>query len=108
MSKEKVNPNHRMGKRTGYDIVVSENQYRIAPSYQQLFERSGNLRQGIYDMLRAVTRHATGDLEGVAKMERGIWKDLIDDLELKGEWSYDSITGIITRHPEPKDKLGRE
>ena len=98
MRKEKENPNHRMGKQTGYELIDGE--YHIAPLYQDRFENIIFKKKGIGDMLKIVTTHASEDLENLIKLENRIWKDLTEDigLDTKVNWTYNR--GIVTKVPE--------
>ena len=46
--KEKVNPNHHMGKQTGYELV--DGIYHVAPVYQQQFDAFASKQSGIEKM----------------------------------------------------------
>ena len=91
MAKEKENPNHHMGKRTGYELI--DGVYHIAPLYIQRMDEAQMRKVGVDDMLASVTKHASKDLEEIAKTYKRIWDDMADDLGLDfrdGDWQYSS------------------
>ena len=57
--KEKVNPNHHMGKQTGYELI--DGVYHIAPMYQEQFAKIAYQKDGIEQMVAMVTKHAAAD-----------------------------------------------
>ena len=90
--KEKVNPNHHMGKQTGYDLV--DGAYRIAPLYQNQLDFIIHQKEGIEQMVAMVTKHAAQDLTELSKKEQAIWNELSDDIGLPKDkkWAYSNGT----------------
>ncbi len=88
MKKEKENPNHHMGKQTGYELINGE--YHIAPMYCEQLDALMRRAGGIEDMLHIVTHHASVDLEQIRKDEKKVWDALSEDIGLeKGQaWIY--------------------
>ena len=99
--KEKENPNHHRGKRTGYELINGE--YHIAPLYWQQFEALNHKANGIQIMLHIVTSHASNDLEEMSKIRQGIFEDVADDLgiDLKEGWTY---SNCILKRITPKSE----
>jgi len=95
MAKEKENPNHRMGKTTGYDLINGD--YHIAPLYQERFAQIALKRQGIREMLDIVTEHAAKDLELLGEETQKLWQELAEDIGIKinGGWIY--TDGIVSK-----------
>ena len=99
--KEKENPNHHMGKRTGYELINGE--YHIARLYSRQFQELNHRVGGIETMLNIVTSHAAKDLEELSKSRRRIFEDLADDIgiDLEEGWTYvNYILKRITPKPE--------
>ena len=90
--KEKINPNHHMGKQTGYDLI--DGVYHIAPLYQNQFVEIEHKKRGIEQMVTMVTHHASEELTELSKANQEVWKRLSEDLELDiaKSWSYSNGT----------------
>jgi hypothetical protein len=88
MANKNTDPNHRMGKTTGYDLINGE--YHIAPLYQEQFNALLHEKGGIEDMLSAVTKHAQKDYEDISKREETLWERLAEDigLDIHAGWTY--------------------
>ena len=86
--KEKVNPNHHMGKQTGYELI--DGVYHIAPLYVEQFTKLAHQRLGIEEMVAMVTKHAADDLTQLSKLNQQIWEELYEDLGLDKSkpWKY--------------------
>lgn len=87
-TKEKENPNHHMGKKTGYELI--DGVYQIAPLYQEQFEKLLNRKMGLNGMLNMVSSHVATDLEVISKQSDSIWKELKEDIGLDDSknWAY--------------------
>lgn len=98
--KEKENPNHHMGKQTGYSLINGE--YHIAPTYQERFLELANKQESVSGLMKVVTVHCTTILEGLADVRRKIWRDIVDDLGLDKNklWVYSE--GVIREDSNKK------
>jgi hypothetical protein len=95
------NPNHHMGKRTGYDLINGE--YHIAPSYIEQFNALYFKEAGIKAMLNAVADHVSEDLKNTAEVRQKIFNDLSEDIgiDLKQQWEYYG-NGVLKLREEKK------
>ena len=86
--KNKENPNHFMGKQTGYELV--DGKYHIAPLHSGQFDYLADKEAGIKSMLNAVADHVAKDLEEITKARREVWKRLAEDigLDMQKNWVY--------------------
>lgn len=95
MTKEKIDTNHHMGKRTGYELINGE--YHIAPTYWQQFDFLAFREAGIKKILEIITDHFADDLKNIKEAEHKIFIELADDLgiELADGWTYSN--GVLKR-----------
>ena len=100
---KKDNPNHKMGKLTGYEIV--DGGYRIAPLYQERFSSLFFKRKGIEEMLAIVTRHASSDLVEISIELHRIWEDLSKDIGIDHSESWTYLNGVIKKLKVPSEKV---
>jgi hypothetical protein len=100
--RKKENPNHRMGKQTGYELINGE--YHIASLYQEQFTALNFKAEGIKSMLNIVTQHASDDLEEIAKQRQKIFNEMADDIgiDLKDGWNY--CNGVLRPVKKPEEK----
>ena len=79
MSKKKTPeaPTYRTGKYTGY--TLKDGKYYPAPTYVDQFRLIAARRSAIEGLMAMIFRHATHDLEEVAKTQRELWKTIGDD-----------------------------
>lgn len=82
---KKENPNHHMGKETGYELI--DGVYHIAPMYSEHFDTLNYREQGIKNMLNAVTEHLGLDTSKRYVYQRGTLREIPEDkpLEVKQE-----------------------
>ncbi len=92
--------NHHMGKLTGYEL--KDGVYHIAPTYTNRFREITEQHEGVANMLKIVTEHASKDLERLAGLKNKIWDEVCDDLGLDrdGKWVYSQNTGTIREKGE--------
>ena len=88
-------PNYHMGNHTGYRLV--NGLYHIAPVYQEQFARLQERADGINLMLKAVTRHASEDLQEITRLQKQIWKDIKEDIGLDPNVSWEYTEGVIRK-----------
>jgi hypothetical protein len=97
MKKEQQDPNHHMGKQTGY--TLNDGIYHVAPLYSEQFEKIREQEAGISEMLNIVTKHASDDLAALAKQGKEVWGRLYEDIGLdptkKWQWSSDGTVREI-------------
>jgi hypothetical protein len=95
MTRKMDNPNHYMGKETGY--TLKDAVYYIAPLYQQQFDFLMTQEKGIAKMLEIVTDHAATDLQKLAEQNVKLWKTITDDigLDLTKRWEYIYQSGTV-------------
>lgn len=100
--KEKKDPNHHMGKSTGYGLI--DGVYHIAPLYRNEFEQLALRKSGIDQVVECVTSHAARDYEAIATMRHSIWERLYEDIGLvKGKpYIYQSDGTIVEGKPTDK------
>jgi DNA replication protein DnaD len=78
MKKEKENPNHHMGKYTGYELINGE--YHIADQYTQAFYALNTRAESIKRVVRVVSDNAAEQLKDIVDAEHKLWKDIQDDI----------------------------
>lgn len=100
MAKEKENPNHHMGKRTGYEL--KDGVYHIAPLYAEQFQKLNEEKAGIEEVLEVVTRHATERMKQVVKIRSRIFQDIYDDIGLDSSENWVYSGGKISKQEADK------
>ncbi|KKM72171.1 hypothetical protein LCGC14_1423220 [marine sediment metagenome] len=98
---QKEDPNHHMGKRTGYELI--EGAYHIAPMYRGQFDAVLHKRRGVEDMIGSVTKFTSDTLAQLSVQKQNIWKEIIDDLGLDQNkvWLYDFRSGTVFEQVTP-------
>ena len=91
--KEIENPNHHMGKQTGYELI--DGAYHIAPLYKERMSLLTFQKQGIDEMLASVTQHASKDFERIASENHTLWKDIADDIGLDQTVTWQYTNGVV-------------
>ena len=81
MAKEKKDPNHYLGKRTGYSLI--DGVYHIAPIYQDSFAFNADRKRGVDTMVRAVVAYAAETHKEIATSNRKLWDEICADLGLE-------------------------
>lgn len=100
--KKKVDPNYHSGKTTGYHLVNGK--YHVAPTYIDRFDKLQHAAKGIDMMLKIVTSHASEDLESIAKVRAGLWKEIYDDIGLDEGTMWVYRNGVISKRIDAKKK----
>ncbi len=104
--KEPENPNHHMGKRTGYHLINGE--YHIAPLYVEQFDKLTNRQAGIKKMLAAVTENASEQLAQIAESYKRVWDELADDLGLDRNEVWTIRNEIVKKQEKPGSEAKKE
>ncbi|MDP3063136.1 MAG: hypothetical protein Q8O40_08005 [Chloroflexota bacterium] len=97
MADKKVDPNHKMGKHTGYEL--RDGKYYLAPTYQQRMDALRARQIGLEDLVRVVSAFAADNYAAIAREQQGWWKEVEDDLALgitAGMWKYSFLDGCIS------------
>ncbi len=94
--KEKISPNHRMGKYTGYELVRGE--YHIAPTYTDSFTRLSDRRISTDTFMQSIVKYVTEINKGIACEQRKLWEQIYEDLGLDRtkRWTFNYATGTIS------------
>jgi len=102
MAKEKENPNHHMGKHTGYDLIDGE--YHIAPHYTEQFDKLATHKESIAEMVQIVTGFAAKDMEQLIIARKRLFTEIFDDIGLdqNKQWIY--LNGVISEEKKEKEK----
>ena len=98
MKKEKINPNHHMGKRTGYELINGE--YYIAHCYTDEFAELNYKEQGIASMFNGLIEHAQNDMKVIAKQRHDLFATIADDIGIDlsdGNWTYNPYGEFIKK-----------
>ncbi len=103
-SKSKVDPNHHMGKHTGYELV--DGVYHIAPSYTLAFAELNDRAEGVDMFMKTVTRYVAELNAEIQKENRRQWDRLCDDLGLDRNKRWEQFPdGTIREEPKTDNKM---
>lgn len=107
MAKEKVDPNHHEGKRTGY--TLKEGRYYLAPVLRKRIDLLLSQEESIERLLNDVLRFCHSQTTDIAQKKQTWWKDVGDDLDLDIDlsWRYVPMQGYIEQRNEPKQDAGK-
>jgi hypothetical protein len=102
--KKQENPNHHMGKQSGYELIGGE--YYVAPMYQEQFEKLGIKQESINTLLKMVSAHCAAILEEIGEAQKRVWDSIEDDIGLdKGKlWVYDYRRGVVKEAPQKESQ----
>ena len=94
--KNKVEANHFMGKKTGYELINGK--YHVAPMYMDIMERIMSQKAGVDALIQSVSKYAAETNTHIADEQNRTWKMLYEDLGLDKtkNWSYDYRDGTIS------------
>lgn len=102
---EAPDPNHHVGKHTGY--TLKDGKYFLAPLYTEQQDRLRDERDGLEALMAAVLRFQAQALQVVVHKERAWWKHVLDDLEIERDpsepWRYNYHGGFVYKEEKPKD-----
>ena len=103
MQKKQVeNPNHKVGKRTGYYIIRPDGGYKIAPYYIERFSKLENEYNAVIKLLDMVQEHARGVLVKLEEQGRELWAELREDIGLASDVNWIYKNGVVSKPPEEK------
>ena len=104
---KKVDPNHRMGKRTGYTLI--DGKYFLAPVLTQRIDELAAQLAGLQGFLKCVSRFCTDEFQRIEVGRVAWWKDVADDIGLDIspaiQWRYSHEKGYIEKMA-PEEKKG--
>jgi len=106
MAKERVDPNHHEGKKTGYELI--DGVYHIAPLYTKQFDDLALQRNGVDEMLCSVTSHASKALEVIARRQKQLFEDVMDDIGIDQTtvWGYQN--GTLRKKAQASNEAEKE
>lgn len=107
MTKKKVDPTQRMGKRTGYRVEGSR--YYLAPVLQEQIVQLHTRKLSLNVLLEAVLAFYYHEQTAVKAAEIAWWQNTLDDLGFpppddKNIWDYSTVGGYIKKAMPPMEE----